>query len=370
MARRKTHDFGRRGLIYGFVLGFSVFAACLIAANEIYRFIEKRRLAELSDKERLKRIPLTGRWSRGIGGSILYERVYRLSQDYRMVYEIVPNKIGWHEGLQFISNSQGDVDKEYPAQRPPGVLDIVCLGDSFTQGFGCPDPESSWTGIMERMLNDVTPAGAIREVWVRNKGVTGYNTFAECARFENYINTFAKPRHQMPHVVVIQGYQDDFDLIDGQQDGSLPLERLILKHVLTTKIRRAPLEYARRKRIVAESLARIVKLAGGAPVFMVVLYPPKQLRERRPNAEETELAALAKQNGAIVVDTLDAMLRLTASYGEDPRCFNISRRDKRHTNWLYNQAFAAAVIRGLARHGALPQKLAEAAGRMLGFTSR
>lgn len=97
-----------------------------------------------------------------------------------------PGAAGWqdHEGVAWVSiNSAGFRGPERSLEKPPGTLQIVTLGDSFTEGEQVPY-EQTWSVVLERGLARRIAAGdcgagcarAIRRVEVLNMGVNGYGT--------------------------------------------------------------------------------------------------------------------------------------------------------------------------------------------------
>jgi lysophospholipase L1-like esterase len=69
-------------------------------------------------------------------------------------------------------NARGIRGPEYPSRPPEGTMRIVCVGDSCTFGEGV-DPEDTWPGQLERMLNG--GADPERGYEVINTGVAGYD---------------------------------------------------------------------------------------------------------------------------------------------------------------------------------------------------
>lgn len=77
-------------------------------------------------------------------------------------------------------NSKGLRDKEYPYARPPGARRILCLGDSFTFGYGV-DADQTFAKILERALE---ADGVHDGPWeVINAGVPGTGTAHQLAYF-------------------------------------------------------------------------------------------------------------------------------------------------------------------------------------------
>jgi len=75
------------------------------------------------------------------------------------------------------TNSQGLRDREYAFDKPAGMLRIVMLGDSFTEGWGTAEP-ATFSKQIERLYADRgTKAEAI------NTGVGNWNTIQEVEFF-------------------------------------------------------------------------------------------------------------------------------------------------------------------------------------------
>ncbi|HXP06631.1 MAG TPA: SGNH/GDSL hydrolase family protein [Stellaceae bacterium] len=80
-------------------------------------------------------------------------------------------------GVTVETNSQGLRDREYTFEKPPGVLRIVMLGDSFTEGWGTAEPDT-FSKRIERLYSD---QGTKAEVI--NTGVGNWNTIQEVEFF-------------------------------------------------------------------------------------------------------------------------------------------------------------------------------------------
>src|SRR5258708_21612512 len=53
-----------------------------------------------------------------------------------------PNRSALLMGVMVKTNSYGYRDREFSLEKPPGMLRIVMLGDSFTEGWGAPEQET------------------------------------------------------------------------------------------------------------------------------------------------------------------------------------------------------------------------------------
>ncbi len=70
-------------------------------------------------------------------------------------------------------NSHGCIGPEFSAQKPPGVVRVVCLGDSCTAGDLLPNAEDRFPRQLERELERRYPE---RDIQVINAGVGGYSS--------------------------------------------------------------------------------------------------------------------------------------------------------------------------------------------------
>jgi hypothetical protein len=115
----------------------------------------------------------------------------------------------------FRINGQGmRADRDYPRAKPPGVLRIVSLGDSFTVGYEV-EGDETFSSVLERQLR-----AAGQPVEVLNAGVSGFGTAEECAYLERELFSYS------PDLVLVSYYQND--LVDDVrsdlfrlQDGKL-----------------------------------------------------------------------------------------------------------------------------------------------------
>jgi lysophospholipase L1-like esterase len=81
--------------------------------------------------------------------------------------------------IDLVINSHGLRDREYPYAKPGGTRRILCLGDSYTCGYGV-EVDETFPKVMEGLLN-ATPASH----WeVINAGVGSTGTAQQLAYFE------------------------------------------------------------------------------------------------------------------------------------------------------------------------------------------
>jgi lysophospholipase L1-like esterase len=88
--------------------------------------------------------------------------------------------------VEYRISSQGLRDREFPVERPPGGLRIVCLGDSVTYGTGV-DLEDSLPKQLERGLAERFPG---RSVEVLNAGIFATNTSQQLAWYRHGVERF------------------------------------------------------------------------------------------------------------------------------------------------------------------------------------
>ena len=132
----------------------------------------------------------------------------RYHTDYRYgdytLRGIRPASDFWHTSVDgswhFITNKRGLRDKrDFAYDKPPGVLRVLSLGDSHTQGYEVRQ-EATFSAVLERYLE----AHGVR-AQVLNAGVSGFSTAEELAYLigEGY--------KYKPDVVVVGFYANDFD---------------------------------------------------------------------------------------------------------------------------------------------------------------
>ena len=114
----------------------------------------------------------------------------------------VPNARYWHTSpemrAQFRINAMGiRSDREFTLDKPPGVLRIVGLGDSFTQGYEV-NVEETYLFRLQQLLGE---RGL--NVEVINLGVSGYGTAEELVMLREFGFKFN------PDVVVVGYYTND-----------------------------------------------------------------------------------------------------------------------------------------------------------------
>jgi hypothetical protein len=116
----------------------------------------------------------------------------------------IPYAHYWHKSSDgqwdFTINSQGFRDKrEFDYQKPPGVIRVLVLGDSFTIGFEV-NQEETYAAVIERYLkqNDINAE-------VINAGMSGNSNAEELIFFEQ------EGWKYQPDIVVLGYYGNDLD---------------------------------------------------------------------------------------------------------------------------------------------------------------
>jgi hypothetical protein len=157
-------------------------------------------------------------------------------------------------GVEFRTNSLGLHDREYPAQKPPGVFRLLLLGDSFTEGGGLA-LEATVAKRAEAILN-ARGCGSTFEVV--NGGVASYSPILEYL----FLGVLA-PRLE-PDLVVV-----NFDMTDVHDDFVRTMVAELGPDGLPVAVR------ADRRREAAVFLLPIAK-----PAFLGFLDPLEQALSR------------------------------------------------------------------------------------------
>jgi lysophospholipase L1-like esterase len=91
-------------------------------------------------------------------------------------------------------NSRGMRDREFPYEKPPGTRRVLCLGDSFTFGYGVEAGET-FAKLLERSLDDSAAGGTRWEVL--NAGIGSTGTAHQLALYDTEAHRYS------PDVVVV-----------------------------------------------------------------------------------------------------------------------------------------------------------------------
>lgn len=128
--------------------------------------------------------------------------------DERLPFHHVPNRCGTYYGEEISTNSFGFRDRECGMCKPLGKRRIVCLGDSFTLGWGV-QLEQTFSKCLERMLNE-TDSG----FEIINMGIGNYNTTMEVELFKS------KGLRLQPDMVILAYFINDTEPIPEQKSAT------------------------------------------------------------------------------------------------------------------------------------------------------
>jgi lysophospholipase L1-like esterase len=241
-------------------------------------------------------------------------------------------------------NSRGLRDREIPYERTPGVLRILMLGDSFTEGWGVP-VEETWSKRIERLY---AQRGVTAEVI--NAGVGNYNTVMEVSWF------FAEGRKYRPDVVVLNSIFNDAEPVPPHDEPNL-LRSLcaacaFLPGRADTLLREAALRpdwkayylglydaHSRGWIAAGNAIGRLADDARANNVALLVASIP-ELHELSPyplQAITAKLEEAARQSGAEFIDTLPAL------QAQPPRSLWVAPSDP-HPNARANALIADALF--------------------------
>jgi lysophospholipase L1-like esterase len=128
----------------------------------------------------------------------------RYLPDPATTYRLLPR---W-QGGRISTNEYGFRERRgLPQAKPPGVVRIAAVGDSFTFGLGVAGHETFSTVLEELLAARMMPDD--RRVEVLNFGVSGYNTTQELALLRDRVLAFE------PDMVVLGWFINDFDDLGG-----------------------------------------------------------------------------------------------------------------------------------------------------------
>ncbi len=112
-------------------------------------------------------------------------RYFFLTNDDILDHKFIPNGRGFFETMEFrteyVINSLGLRDREFPLQKPPKTVRILMIGDSFTEGNGV-NIEQTFSKRMEQMLDS---SSLPYRTEVINAGVGSYSPLPEYLYLKN-----------------------------------------------------------------------------------------------------------------------------------------------------------------------------------------
>jgi len=195
------------------VLGTSLILSLLGAELAFRLYLDWRRgqdLAQLEDNKSLTRVD-----------TIYLGKIIRLSDKPDLIYELKPKLSGKYYGRRLTTNAAGLRGQRITArEKPPGVLRIVGIGDSYMFGQRVADGET-YMDLLPRLLE---PSIAPKRAEAINLAVPGYNTTMERASLEH------KGMAYSPDMIVVGVVGNDWDLPDFMLEGPMvrPLGSVIL----------------------------------------------------------------------------------------------------------------------------------------------
>lgn len=299
MTRRVRENLIRAGLLLGSIGGF------LLAAELLVRFVNKDRGGKERHEEEVynEYDPLLG-WRKRPGARVVYRR-----REYTTEVAI---------------NSRGLRDIERPPQRPPGVLRILALGDSFLEGYTVNLPQTV-TRVLDRGLN----AGGC-SADVINGGTNAYSTDQEYLFYGSEGMTYE------PQIVVLFFYYNDVVYNDRQEYGHLP-KPIFEMGTGRLRLHRYPVKVSQAR---TEAPDDDVEESGSKKGSLLYWWVTDRLRRGAPRTYQ-RLAALG-----LWEPILKRQPRLELRVYE--RRFEALIEDP----WVKTEAILEALARDVERHGA------------------
>jgi hypothetical protein len=123
---------------------------------------------------------------------------YFYCYDDQRGWALQPDAHGWYrrEGTAYIRiNHDGFRGPDYPKRKPPGVIRIAVIGDSYAEAIQVPE-DKTFTAVAERVLSDC-PALKGKRVEAMNFGVDGYGTAQELLTLQRKVWAYS------PDIVVL-----------------------------------------------------------------------------------------------------------------------------------------------------------------------
>ena len=90
-------------------------------------------------------------------------------------HRLRPSYTANRRGVEFRINALGLKDREYPPEKPAGVFRVLVLGDSYTEGFGLPIPQTMPKQLEAMLARD----RCLQPVEIVNGGVSSYSPIIE-----------------------------------------------------------------------------------------------------------------------------------------------------------------------------------------------
>jgi len=165
--------------------------------------------------------------------NIMYDKYcyWRMAPNQKIHY-----KDAYGDDIYFSINSLGARGKEFPIKKPLGEKRIICVGDSYTYGWGVDDAQT-YPARLQNLINK-----DFENIKVINYGCNGHTILHEADLIKKY-----GPKLSPDYVIVATSINTDFYDID-ELDFNLgcmpaPGYNLIKRSVLTTAIGNILLKY-------------------------------------------------------------------------------------------------------------------------------
>jgi hypothetical protein len=126
-------------------------------------------------------------------------------------YALRPRTEGWYrrEGEAYVRiNSDGLRDREHAVTKPPNVVRIALLGDSYAEALSVAAEDTFWS-VMEKKLGECD-AFQGKQVEVVNFGVSGYGTGQELITFREQVWKYS------PDIVILAVTTNN-DILDNSR---------------------------------------------------------------------------------------------------------------------------------------------------------
>lgn len=184
----------RPPVIVKIVIGITSMLIALFLAEITFRFYlhikTQRDIQRMKDGEEITQVD-----------SINLGDIVKLSTTPDLIFELKPNLRGKYADAPFSTNASGLRSLNIPEEKkPPRVLRIIGLGDSYMFGQGVTNDETYLAVLQKKMLE------ANFQVEVINFAVPGYNTTMEAAMLES------RAVHFNPDIIIIGVTGNDWDL--------------------------------------------------------------------------------------------------------------------------------------------------------------
>ncbi|GIX44928.1 MAG: hypothetical protein KatS3mg130_1336 [Candidatus Sumerlaea sp.] len=352
---------------------------CVVAFVAMEVFVRALLASRPNDIEALRRF----NHAKQTVGELKLIHFVRISDNPRLVYEMLPNIEGTFHKAPLRTNSAGFADRERSLEKPARTFRIAVIGDSIAFGWGVP-PEARYSDRLEKFLNETATTSTRYEVL--NFGIPGYNTVMEAELLRTRVLRY------QPDAILI-GYCAD-------NDTSLPnfvarprplytLTHSYLWEMLRTRsvasarsALEAGVQYVDPANVppeyqalvgwdrAAQAMREIADLARERkiPVLFLRDYyyfePWRTTPSTLPPDPGADADALAKQLGFVVISPFQSLLEFLDRHGLHSFALSVDiENGDAHPNALRHALLAQEIYRTLVEHKLIPDA-AERAQRL------